>query len=33
MGFIDRAEMAKVVAETPKSSYRDYLEMVLRDEY
>jgi glucose-1-phosphate thymidylyltransferase len=30
-GFIDREQMKQVVEETPKSSYRSYLEMVLRD--
>src|SRR5210317_445812 len=30
-GFIDREQMQQVVEETPKSSYRSYLEMVLRD--
>ena len=30
-GFIDRDKMAKVIAETPKSSYRDYLELILKD--
>jgi glucose-1-phosphate thymidylyltransferase len=30
-GFIDREQMQRVVEETPKSSYRSYLEMVLRD--
>jgi glucose-1-phosphate thymidylyltransferase len=33
LGFIDRARMQQVVADTPKSSYREYLEMVLRDSY
>jgi glucose-1-phosphate thymidylyltransferase len=28
-GFIDRDQMRQVIEETPKSSYRDYLEMVL----
>jgi glucose-1-phosphate thymidylyltransferase len=31
MGFIDQAQMGRLIQETPKSSYRDYLEMVLRD--
>jgi glucose-1-phosphate thymidylyltransferase len=31
LGFIDRARMQQVIEATPKSSYRDYLEMVLRD--
>ncbi len=30
-GYIDRAQMERLIGETPKSSYRDYLEMVLRD--
>jgi len=30
-GFIDRHKMAEVIAETPKSSYRDYLELVQKD--
>ncbi|BCR05395.1 glucose-1-phosphate thymidylyltransferase [Desulfuromonas versatilis] len=30
-GFIDRAELRTIVENTPKSSYRDYLEMILRD--
>ncbi|MDO3376597.1 glucose-1-phosphate thymidylyltransferase RfbA [Geoalkalibacter halelectricus] len=29
--FIDAAQMREVIEQTPKSSYRDYLEMVLRD--
>jgi glucose-1-phosphate thymidylyltransferase len=32
LNFIDRTQMQQVVSATPKSSYRDYLEMVLRDE-
>lgn len=31
-GFVDREQMAKVIADTPRSSYRDYLEMVLGTE-
>ena len=31
MGFIDRDKMQKVISETPKSSYREYLERVLRE--
>jgi glucose-1-phosphate thymidylyltransferase len=31
-GFLSLAQFEKVVSETPKSSYRSYLEMVLRDE-
>jgi glucose-1-phosphate thymidylyltransferase len=30
-GYLNRDEFAKVVADTPKSSYREYLEMVLND--
>ncbi len=30
-GFIDKAQMEKVIENTPKSSYREYLEMVLKD--
>ena len=30
-GFIDRQEMEKVIADTPASSYRAYLERVLRE--
>ena len=32
LGFIDLTRMQQVIAETPKSSYRDYLQMVLRDD-
>jgi glucose-1-phosphate thymidylyltransferase len=32
LGFIDRAQMQQVIEATPKSSYREYLEMVFRDE-
>ncbi len=32
-GFIDRGQMAKVIEDTPKSSYRDYLELVLGDKF
>ena len=28
-GYIDQARMQEVIAATPKSSYRDYLEMVV----
>jgi len=28
-GFIDKSQMAQLIEATPKSSYRDYLEMVL----
>lgn len=31
-GFLTRTEMEKVIAQTPKSSYREYLERVVRDE-
>ena len=30
-GFVDRQQMQAIVEATPKSSYRDYLEQVLRD--
>jgi len=30
-GYLTRAEMEKVISETPKSSYREYLELVLND--
>jgi glucose-1-phosphate thymidylyltransferase len=30
-GFIDRDKMIAVIADTPKSSYRDYLELVQKD--
>lgn len=30
-GFISRTQLEAVIAETPKSSYREYLEMILRD--
>ena len=30
-GFIDRDRMAEVIADTPKSSYREYLEQVQKD--
>lgn len=30
-GYLNRSEMEKVVAQTPKSSYREYLEMILND--
>jgi glucose-1-phosphate thymidylyltransferase len=30
-GFIDKTQMAQLIEDTPRSSYRDYLEMVLRD--
>jgi len=32
LGFIDRTQMQQVIDATPKSSYREYLEMVLQDE-
>jgi glucose-1-phosphate thymidylyltransferase len=31
-GFVDRAQLQQVIYATPKSSYRDYLEMILKDE-
>ena len=31
MGFIDKAGMERIIQDTPKSSYRDYLAMILRD--
>ena len=31
LGFIDAPQMQKVIEGTPKSSYRDYLEMILKD--
>ncbi len=30
-GFIDKEQMERIIQATPKSSYRDYLELVLRD--
>jgi glucose-1-phosphate thymidylyltransferase len=30
-GYVSKAQLEKVIGETPKSSYRDYLEMVLQD--
>ena len=33
MGFIDREKLAKVVAEIPQSTYREYLEKLLQDEF
>jgi glucose-1-phosphate thymidylyltransferase len=32
-GFLDSTQMQQVIETTPKSSYRTYLEMVLRDEF
>ena len=32
MGFIDKKKMKQVVEETPKSSYRDYLERILKEQ-
>jgi glucose-1-phosphate thymidylyltransferase len=32
-GFIDVAGLEKVIGETPKSSYRDYLQHVLHEDY
>jgi glucose-1-phosphate thymidylyltransferase len=31
LGFIDKEQMRRLIDETPKSSYREYLEMVWRD--
>ena len=31
MGFIDRKKMQQVIEETPRSSYREYLERILRE--
>ncbi|MHB8978828.1 MAG: glucose-1-phosphate thymidylyltransferase RfbA [Trichloromonadaceae bacterium] len=31
-GFIDREQMGKIIAQTPKSSYREYLGKILEDE-
>ena len=31
MGFIDRDKMQQVIADTPKSSYREYLERIFRE--
>jgi glucose-1-phosphate thymidylyltransferase len=31
-GFIGKGQMERIIGDTPKSSYRDYLELVLRDE-
>ena len=32
-GYLDRQQFEKVIEATPKSSYREYLEMILRDEF
>ena len=32
-GFIDKAKLAEIIKNTPKSSYRDYLQMVLTDSH
>ena len=32
-GFLDRRQLARVIAETPKSGYRSYLEMIERGEF
>ena len=32
MGFVDKKKMKQVVEETPKSSYRDYLERILKEQ-
>jgi len=31
MGFVDKKKLKQVIEETPKSSYRDYLERILRE--
>jgi glucose-1-phosphate thymidylyltransferase len=31
MGFVDKKKMKKVIEETPKSTYRDYLEKILKE--
>jgi glucose-1-phosphate thymidylyltransferase len=31
MGFIDRGKMQQIIEETPKSSYRDYLERIMKE--
>ena len=31
MGFVDKKKMKQVIEETPKSSYRDYLERILKE--
>jgi len=31
MGFVDKKKMKQVIEETPKSSYRDYLEKILKE--
>jgi len=30
-GFVDRAKMQEVIDNTPRSSYRDYLERIFRE--
>lgn len=30
-GYIDRAQMQRLIEQTPRSSYREYLEMILKD--
>jgi len=32
-GFIDKGQLQKVVEDTPKSSYREYLEQILKEEF
>lgn len=32
MGFVDKKKMMQVIEETPKSSYRDYLERIMKDQ-
>jgi len=31
MGFVDKKKMKQVIEDTPKSSYRDYLERILKE--
>ena len=31
MGFVDKKKMKKLVEQTPRSSYRDYLEKILKE--
>jgi glucose-1-phosphate thymidylyltransferase len=31
MGFVDKKKMKQVIEETPKSSYRDYLEKLVKE--
>ena len=32
-GYIDKEQLALIIQDTPKSSYRDYLELVLADSF